>query len=215
MRIGVFGGSFDPVHTGHLLVAECCREQAALDRVLFVPAAIPPHKQNRLLATAEHRLNMLSLACGGNPYFAISTDEMDRGGISYTVDTLCRLRLKQPTDELFLVLGPDALAQLPGWHEAAKIIELAELIAVERHALDDVQAVVRAPELKALLGPQRLAQVIASRVRMPAIAIRASDLRTAVADGQSIRYRTPRAVEQYIATHGVYRSAAQENGLPD
>ena len=82
MRIGVFGGSFDPVHTGHLLVAECCREQAALDRVLFVPAAIPPHKQNRLLATAEHRLNMLSLACGGNPYFTISTDEIDRGGIN-------------------------------------------------------------------------------------------------------------------------------------
>ena len=91
MRIGVFGGSFDPVHVGHLLLAECCREQAGLDRVLFVPAATQPHKQDRRLAAPEHRVEMLRLATGGHSAFAVATLEIERGGVSYTVDTLTAL----------------------------------------------------------------------------------------------------------------------------
>ncbi len=205
MRIGVFGGSFDPVHIGHLLAAECCREQAALDRVLFVPAATQPHKQHRQLASGQHRMEMLALATGGHDAFTVSGDEIDRGGVSYTVDTLERLRSRHPGDELFLILGPDAFLGLPSWREPQRIVELSGILAVERESLDDLTGAVAGGPLESLLGRDRLDRVIAERVRLPAIGIRASDLRAAVAAGKSIRYRTPRAVEQYITAHGLYR----------
>ena len=206
MRIGVFGGSFDPVHIGHLMAAECCREQAGLDRVLFVPAAIQPHKQHRQLASGQHRMEMLALAIGGNDAFAVSGDELDRGGVSYTVDTLERLRAQHPGDELLLMLGPDAFLGLPTWREPRRIVELAAILVVERESLDDLSTAVSREPLESLLGRERLDRVIAKRVRLPAIGIRASDIRTAVAAGHSIRYRTPRAVEQYIVSHGLYGS---------
>ncbi len=205
MRIGVFGGSFDPVHIGHLVAAECCREQAGLDRVLFVPAAIQPHKQDRQLASGQHRMEMLALATGGNDAFAVLGDELERGGVSYTVDTLQRLKARHPDDDLLLILGPDAFLGLPTWREPHRIIDLAEVLAVERESLDDLSDAATREPLETLLGRERLDRVISKRVLLPAIGIRASDLRAAVAAGQSIRYRTPRAVECYIATHGLYR----------
>jgi len=205
MRIGIYGGSFNPVHLGHLIAAECCREQARLDRVLFMPAATPPHKQGQLLADAADRVAMLTLAVGGHEAFAVSTIEVDRGGVSYTVDTLAVLAERHPHDTLALLLGPDALAQLPTWREPQTIAERCELVAVERERLDDVAAIARDARLADLLGQERLAALIASRVRMPAIGVRASDLRAAVAAGTSIRYRTPRAVEAFIMSHGLYR----------
>ncbi len=207
MRIGVFGGSFDPVHYGHLLLAECCREQAGLDRVLFVPAAVQPHKRDRRLADGQHRVEMLRLATGGQPDFDIATLELDRGGVSYTVDTLAALREVHPGHELCLLLGPDALAGLPTWREPRRIADLATLVAVERESLDDLPAAAAVAGLRDLLGADLLAALLARRVRMPAVGIRASDLRAAIAAGASIRYRTPRAVEAYIAAHGLYRSA--------
>lgn len=207
MRIGVFGGSFDPVHVGHLLLAECCREQAGLDRVLFVPAATQPHKQDRRLADAEHRVEMLRLATGGHPAFAVATLEIERGGVSYTVDTLAALAAAHPGAELCLLLGPDALAGLPTWREPERIAALATLVGVEREALDDLRGAATNAGLSTLLGVDRLESLLERRVRMPAIGIRASDIRAAVAAGRSIRYRTPRAVEAYIQAHGLYRSA--------
>ena len=205
MRIGIYGGSFNPVHLGHLIAAECCREQARLDRVLFMPAATPPHKQGQLLADAADRVAMLTLAVGGHEAFAVSTIEVDRGGVSYTVDTLAVLAERHPHDTLALLLGPDALAQLPTWREPRTIADRCELVAVERERLDDVAAIARNAGLADLLGQERLAALIAARVRMPAIGLRASDLRAAVAAGTSIRYRTPRAVEAFIMSHGLYR----------
>ena len=205
MRIGVYGGSFDPVHVGHLVVAECCREQAGLDRVLFMPAAVPPHKRDRLLAAADHRVDMLRLATGGHDAFAVSTAEVDRGGVSYTADTLAALAAAHPGDRLLLILGPDALADLPTWHAPDRVVAAAEIIAVERVGIDDVQSLVREPRLAALLGAEGAARVAAARVRVPAIGVRASDLRDDVAAGRSIRYRTPRAVELHIRSHGLYR----------
>ena len=205
MRIGIYGGSFNPVHLGHLIAAECCREQAQLDRVLFMPAATPPHKQGQLLADAADRVAMLTLAVGGHEAFAVSTIEVDRGGVSYTVDTLAVLAQRHPHDTLVLVLGPDALAQLPTWREPQTIADRCELVAVERERLDDVAAIARDAGLADLLGQERLAALIAARVRMPAIGVRASDLRAAVAAGTSIRYRTPRAVEAFVMSHGLYR----------
>jgi len=206
MRIGVYGGSFNPVHLGHLLAAECCREQAHLDRVLFVPAAVPPHKRPRDLAAAADRLAMLTLAIGGHEAFAVSTLELDRGGVSYTIDTLADLAARHPGDTLVLLLGPDSLAGLPTWRDPGGILDGWETRVVERAGLDDLAAIVARPDVAALLGPDRADRLVASRIRMPAIGIRASDLRAAVAAGTSIRYRTPRAVEAYIAAHGLYRA---------
>jgi len=209
MRIGIFGGSFDPVHVGHLIAAECCREQAGLDRVLFVPAAIPPHKQSRGLAAGQHRLEMLALATGGHPAFAVSGDELDRGGVSYTVDTVERLAERHPGVEFALLLGPDALADFPTWREPARIAGRVRLVAMERAVLDDVAATVGRTGLADLLGADACRRLVEERVRLPAIGIRASDLRGAVAAGRSIRFRTPRAVEAYIAAHGLYGHAPQ------
>jgi nicotinate-nucleotide adenylyltransferase len=206
MRIGVYGGSFNPVHLGHLLAAECSREQACLDRVLFVPAAVPPHKLDRALATAEDRLAMLALAVGGHEAFAVSTLELDRGGVSYTIDTLADLAARHPGDTLVLLLGPDAVAGLPTWRDPGAILDGWEVRAVERDGLDDVASIVARPDVAALLGAERASRLIESRIRRPAIGIRASDLRAAVAAGRSIRYRTPRAVEAYISAHGLYRA---------
>lgn len=214
MRVGVYGGSFNPVHLGHLLAAECSREQAGLDRVLFVPAALPPHKQGQTLADAAERMAMLSLAIGGHERFAISTVELDRGGVSYTIDTLASLAAAHAEDTLVLLLGPDALAGLPTWREPRSILDGWEVRAVERDGLDDVRTLVREPALADLLGPERAERLVASRIRMPAIGIRASDLRAAVAAGRSIRYRTPRAVERHIETHGLYRPRPDGSSSP-
>jgi len=205
MRIGVFGGSFDPVHYGHLIAAESAREQARLDRVLFVPAATPPHKPGAILADGRHRLEMLTLATGGNDAFTVSDTELVRGGTSYTVDTLLALAAQHPGDRLVLVLGPDSLAGLPSWREPVRIAAVAEIVPVERDRLDDLAATAAAAGLAGLLGGEALEALLDRRVRMPAIGIRATDLRAAVAAGRSIRYRTPRSVERYIASHGLYR----------
>ena len=211
MRIGVFGGSFDPVHIGHLVAAECCREQARLDRVLFVPAAIPPHKQSRELAGAAHRVEMLALATGGNPGFAVWTGEIDRGGVSYTVDSLERLTRLHPGDDLILLLGPDALTEFPTWREPGRIAALARLVAMEREGLDAIAASIARAELERILGADGWRRLVQERVRLPAIGVRASDLRGELAAGRSIRYRTPRSVEAYIAAHGLYRQAGEQS----
>ena len=207
MRVGIYGGSFDPVHLGHLIVAECCREQAGLDRVLFVPAAVPPHKQSLQLAPGSHRAAMLALATGGNPAFGVHAAELDRGGISWTVDTLGDLAAANPGDSLHLILGPDALAGLPTWRDPERIITLAEPLAVAREGIDDIGGIVRAPKLFELLGEKRAERIVARAVECPAIGIRSTAIREALAAGKSIRYRTPAAVERYIATHGLYRGA--------
>src|SRR5258705_13340871 len=105
MRVGVFGGTFDPVHYGHLLLADCCREQLRLDQVWFLPAAVPPHKQERTLAPAVARAEMLELAIGGHEAFAVCRLEIERGGINYTADTLARIQAEDPTRELFFLMG--------------------------------------------------------------------------------------------------------------
>lgn len=207
MRIGVFGGSFDPVHLGHLIAAECCREQARLDRVIFMPAAVPPHKQDRRLTPADDRVQMLRLAVGGHEAFTISTREIDRGGVSFTVDTLAQLRETHPAEELFLLLGPDAIVEFPTWREPARILQLAQPLVMVREVLNDTNTFASDAQLAGLMGREQLAAVLAAAVRLPAIGIRASDLRTAVAAGRSIRFRTPRAVEAFITAHGLYRTA--------
>ena len=202
MRLGLFGGTFDPVHYGHLLLADCCREQCRLDEVWFVPAAIPPHKQ-RELTPAAARLEMLELAIGGYEPFSVCRWEIERGGLSYTVETLAQVRSRRPDAELFFLLGGDALADLPGWREPGRICSLATLVVVRRPQSPE-------PDFTPLssfvdeAGLDRLRQHV---VEMPQIELSSRALRERVGDRQSIRFRTPRAVEKYIETHELYRAA--------
>jgi nicotinate-nucleotide adenylyltransferase len=211
MRLGIFGGSFDPVHIGHLIAAETAREQAALDRVLFIPARRPPHKPDRSLAAGDHRLTMLQLAIGGNPAFAVLADELEDDGISYTVTTLERLSLRHPQDRLVLLLGPDSIRELPGWHRPDRITELAELRGIERDGLDDLSDLVGSQPLLRLLGTAGVEQLLADRVRMPAVGIRATDIRASIREGRSIRYRLPAAVSAYIAAHRLYQEGVGDS----
>ncbi|MBI2825271.1 MAG: nicotinate-nucleotide adenylyltransferase [Planctomycetia bacterium] len=201
MRLGLLGGSFDPVHFGHLLLAECCREQRRLDEVWFLPAAVPPHKQGRELTPAGERIEMLELAIGGHEAFTVSRLEIDRGGVSYTVDTLAELRRDDPARELFFLLGADSLADLPRWKDPQRICELAMPVVVNRAGAAEADFSV----LASLVSAERLAEIRRHQVEMPQIGLSASDIRRRVAAGQSIRYRTPRAVEKYIETHKLYR----------
>lgn len=211
-HLGIFGGSFNPVHQGHLVMAECCREQARLDRVLFVPAATPPHKPAEELARCEDRLVMLRLAVGGHSAFEVVTAECDRGGVSYTIDTLNSLRERFPTDSFRLILGADALLSLPTWREPQRLLKLADPLVLDRQGVDDLEAILAQPAMQQLFSAEQARQILADRVFVPAIDIRASHLRAAVAAGKSIRYRTPRAVEQLIASRGLYQNPVSPVG---
>jgi nicotinate-nucleotide adenylyltransferase len=205
MKLGIFGGSFDPIHYGHLLLAECAREQLALDQVWFVPAAIAPHKQNRTTETTpRQRIEMLELAIAGNEAFRISTIEIDRGGVSYTVDTLQAIKDQQPDAELFLLMGADSLRDLLTWREPARICELAWPV-VSRRA-DAPEPDYR--QLAHLMSPDRLAAMEGMRLEMPIVQLSSTDLRARAAAGKSLRYRTPRAVEQYIKAQKLYSVAS-------
>ncbi len=196
MRIGVFGGTFDPLHTGHLVLAEQCREQCHLDEVWFVPAAIPPHKQELVISTARARCDMIEFAIAGNPQFKLSRVEIDRPGPSYTVTTLELLRDEDPTRELFLLVGADSIRDLPTWREPDRIQELATIVAVNRGRAVPTDA-----------QRQALQPTIGDRIHfvgMPGIDISATDIRQRVASGRSIRYLVPRAVESYIHQHHLY-----------
>ena len=201
MHIGIFGGSFDPVHYGHLLLAEACRDQSKLDRIIFLPAGTPPHKQNAQQTPADHRLAMLKLAIGGNDSFEISTMEIDRGGISYTVDTLQQIHQTHPQDKLYFLMGADSLAEMGSWRSPKEICELACPIVVRRAGSPDPNIEV----LSEIVDQQRLKTIQQCQVKMPVIELSSTGIRQAIANGQRIRYQTPRAVEVYIRENGLFQ----------
>ncbi len=205
MRLGIFGGTFDPVHYGHLLLAECCREQCRLDSVWFLPTAVPPHKQQREMTPATQRIEMLELAIAGNPAFSVCRYEAERGGVNYTVDTLARFREEDPSRELFLLVGADMLADLPNWRSAARVVELALPVAVCRPGCEPIDF----ERLRGIATAERIDLMRGHQVEMPEIDISSSEIRRRRASSQSIRYHTPRAVEMYTETHGLYHNPSQ------
>lgn len=200
MRLGVFGGTFDPVHLGHLVLAELCREQCRLDEIWFVPAGNPPHKVGAALTPGPRRAEMLELAIAGHSQFKVDRRELDRSGPSYTVHTLQELANENPANELFFLVGADSLIELPQWYEPRRIAELATLVAVNRgrSGLPDLSSLV--PHL----GSEAVGRI--QNVSIPAIDISASELRRRVQQGLSIRYQVPRSVECYIGEHHLYPS---------
>lgn len=200
MRLGIFGGAFDPVHYGHLLLAETCREQCRLDQVWFMPAAIPPHKQTHQLAAAKLRVEMLKLAIAGYEPFRVSEWEIERGGVSYTVDTLTALRATYPAAELFFLMGADSLRDLPTWRSPEKICDLATPIVVRRQGVPEPDF----SSLASVVSTERIAAFRESQVEMPVLELSSTDIRQRIRTGNSIRFRTPRAVEKLIETERLY-----------
>lgn len=201
MKLGVLGGTFDPIHLGHLILGEETRVQLGLDRVLFLPAGDPWRKAGRRITPREHRLAMTQIATADNPYFTVSRLEIDRPGPSYTAETLVLLSQEYgPETELYFILGRDALADLPYWRDPARILALAVLAVAERPGWTAAQQ----PELEAYLRSLG-ARIIP--LEMPLLAISATRLRERLAAGLSVRYQVPDAVLDYIAQHGLYRKA--------
>ena len=195
MRLGLYGGTFDPIHLGHLILAEACREACQLDRVWFVVAGAPPHKPGGRTA-AGHRLEMARLAVAGNPAFEVSEIETRRPGPHYSVETLEAVALERPEAELFFLIGADSLVDLPQWREPGRILQLAGLVVANRPGFEP-------PTIEAPPGSRPI-----QRVTIPPIGIASHEVRRALREGRSARYQIPRAVEAYIAAHGLYRAGA-------
>jgi len=201
MRVGIYGGTFDPIHQGHLILAEQCREQGKLDQVWFVPAFRPPNKLEQNLSRFEQRVEMLSLAIAGNPAFRINELEKERPGLSFTVDTLGELQKRHPGYEFWLLVGSDTLADLPHWHDPIRVVALVGLMVMARPGTP----VMTAAELADRLGLPADAPLRLHTAQTPLINISSRDLRHRVAEGRSVRYFLPRAVEVYVQEKRLYR----------
>jgi nicotinate-nucleotide adenylyltransferase len=191
-RLGVFGGTFDPVHAGHLIMAQEAAERLGLERLLFVPTGRPAHKRERRITPVEHRLAMLRLAIRGNPRFAVSALEAERPGLTFTVHTLERLAAADRS-ELYFLMGQDSLEDFRNWREPDRILALARLVVAPRGEGE-----------RPSLDPATRRRVVF--LKPPRIGIDASEIRRRIRRGRSVRYWVPDAVLAYIGRHGLYGS---------
>lgn len=198
MKIGIMGGTFDPIHFGHLATAEAVREIFMLDEILFIPAARPPHKRGRKVTDEKHRLAMTILATQSNKFFKVSDMELKRTGLSYTLDTMTELhKTFGSTTELFFIIGADSLADLSKWYEAKTLVEKCHFIATTRQGVDiDFSAI------KNYFGAAASEHI--HRVTTPELEISSTDLREKIRLGRSIKYLVPEAVEEYILRERLY-----------
>lgn len=196
-RVGLFGGSFDPIHLGHLIMAEHARAQLNLDQVLFAPAGSPPHKAGHYLAPIPDRLEMVRRAIAGNEAFACTDLDIDHTQPSFTWRLLERLRDRHPATHLWFIMGGDSLAEFHSWARPERILELARLAVVERPGFDMANAL--------LASPQALRDAV-DHVGAPLCAISSTEIRDRVLAGTTVRYLVPEPVRLYIADQGLYRS---------
>lgn len=201
MRIGVFGGSFDPVHIGHLWIAEAALESLELDEIRWIPAAMSPLKPNGPVAAEEDRLQMLRLAVSGCENHIVDDREIRRGDVSYTVDTISDLQQEFPEAELLIIIGSDSLATIREWHRSERLLKLAVPAVVQRGGEAELDFSV----LKGLVDPARIELIRQHVIPMPVIEISSRDLRRRLANKRSIRFRTPRAVEAMIQSQNIYK----------
>ncbi len=200
-RLGIMGGTFDPIHYGHLVTAEAARGVYALDQVLFIPSGVPPHKDAASITDAEHRYTMTVLATLTNPHFEASRVDIDRTGTTYTIDTLKSLNEEfGETVSLYFITGADAIMEIVSWKEPQALLDLAEFIAATRpgFALEDHAAWI--DEWFAHHGKSL------NVLQVPAMAISSTDIRRRVTEGSSVRYLVPETVEFYIRKNRLYRS---------
>ncbi len=203
-NLGIIGGTFNPIHYGHLIAAEFTREAFALDRIVFVPSARPPHKDPEEILDSRNRLAMVEIAVRDNPFFTVSTLEIDRQGLSYSVETVDSIGSMHPGANLYFILGIDAFMLMNTWKDTERLAELCSMIVVTRpgyelNPADDCFAGVP------MLMWQKM-EVIA----IPGFEISSSAIRGRVAQGKTIRYLLPAGVEYYIDTHQLYRGDADD-----
>ena len=196
-RVGLLGGTFDPIHLGHLTIAEATFDQLGLDHVEFIPASDPPHKPEHSVSSANHRLRMVEIAIAGIEHFTVNPIELGRTGPSYTVDTLAELRATRPEDDFSFIVGGDSLRDLPDWREPRRIVGLARLAVIARPTatFDLISLETVIPGLQ-----QRL-----SFIEAPLIDISSRTLREQIRVGRSVRFLTPDAVLDYAKAHHLYR----------
>jgi nicotinate-nucleotide adenylyltransferase len=210
-HIGVIGGTFDPIHFGHLVIAEEVYATLKLAEMVFVPAGQPPHKPEQVVTPAQDRLAMLQLAIASNPHFTISMVDLERPGPSYTVETLRLLREQWGEQTaIYFVIGRDSLEDLLDWYDPLGILEqLDYLVAVKRPGYTEEKGYIERLEERLPGIRQRL--IIMSA---PQLEISATELRQRVAEGRPIKYQVPEVVEQYILQHGLYRHKGDSRGRP-
>ncbi len=201
MRLGIFGGSFDPVHIGHCWIAEAAIETLQLERVHWIPAATSPLKVGGPVASAEDRLAMLQLALSGCERHAIDDREIRRGELSFTVDTVAEYCDEHPGARVIFIIGSDSLATIRQWHRPEELLRIATPAVVQRGGQPEIDFSV----LEGLIDQQRIQQVRQHVINMPVIELSSSELRSRLARNRSIRYRTPRAVEALIDANQLYR----------
>jgi nicotinate-nucleotide adenylyltransferase len=210
-RVGVLGGTFDPIHLGHLITVAGVQDQLCLDHVLFVPNRQPPHKTEHPVTRFRDRVAMVRLAIASNPTFRLDLTEIERPGPSYAVETLRTLRARLEADrELVFILGLDALLELDTWHEPDALLAENSLVAMDRPRDDDSLA----GGLDALATRFPTIRSRARLVAVPGIEISSSDIRRRVAQGRSIRYLVPEAVEDYIRERGLYARSTESHSPP-
>ncbi|MFD2839051.1 nicotinate-nucleotide adenylyltransferase [Populibacterium corticicola] len=195
-RVGVMGGTFDPIHHGHLVAASEVAAQYDLDEVIFVPTGQPSFKQNQQVTEAEHRYLMTVIATASNPRFTVSRVDIEREGLTYTVDTLRDLKQDRPDDELFFITGADAVTQMAQWKDADMLWNMAQFVGVTRPGHDI--------DLSGL--PQDSVKIL----EVPAMAISSTNCRDRARNGQPVWYLVPDGVVQYIAKHGLYQQEGTE-----
>jgi len=202
-RVALFGGSFDPIHIGHLIIAQALTERLKLERVLFLPSARPPHKEDRQLASSEDRATMVQLAIAGEALFAYSDFDLTRHGPTYTIDTVTHFRAELGADvELHWIIGADSLAELATWRRVADLIDACRIVTAARPGSQPGEPLWTA--LGPALGDARIAKLRAAVVDTPRIDISSTDIRRRVAEGRSIRYFVPDPVAEHITEHGLY-----------
>lgn len=198
MRVGIMGGTFDPIHLGHLAMAEAAREIFALDEVLFIPSARPPHKVSKMVAPEMHRLMMTYLATRSNEKFTVSPMEFLREGLSYTLDTINALLEKFGAGtEIFFIIGADSMADLSKWHRARELVSKVHFIATTRPGVQ-----VDLAALTEFFGEAAMSHI--HQISTPGLEISSTDLRERVRLGRSIKYLVPEVVEEYIAKERLY-----------
>nr|WP_304266819.1 nicotinate-nucleotide adenylyltransferase [Phascolarctobacterium succinatutens] len=196
--LGILGGTFDPIHIGHLRIAEAVYERIALEQIIFIPAFVPPHKVGQDYAPAEHRYAMTELAVKPYPHFNVSDIELKRSGVSYTIDTLRELRHKYPEKELYFIIGADSVAQLHTWNSINEMLQLATFVAAGRPGYEGVMEEV----------VHHLGAAAAERIMLlhtPEYDISSTEIRTRLHEEASLAGLVPRAVEQYINAHNLYQ----------
>lgn len=198
MRLGIMGGTFDPIHLGHLAMAESVRENFLLDEILFIPSARPPHKVEQNITPEVHRLMMTFLATQSNEKFQVSPLEILREGLSYTLDTMNQLEKKFGEDtELFFIIGADSMIDLPKWHKSQELVAKVHFIATTRPGVE-----VNLEEVKKFFGED--AKNI-FQIAVPGLEISSTDIRERVKNGRSIKYLVPEVVEEYILKENLYK----------